>query len=122
MMQLSSTWNAFQNLTKFQLAPFSRKPHDACSTHGASDEADVSHGIKMVPCSCIIPFSFTWQTRKSIERHRHKTRETKDLREGGRQGSCYSLAESSELHADNSMVDDHWMYMNCCCIIIKMTR
>jgi len=60
MMLISSTWDAFQNPTKLQLAPFSRKPHDACSTHGASDEADVSHGDKDAAIFMIIPFSVTW--------------------------------------------------------------
>jgi len=33
---------------KLQFAPFSRKPHDICFMHGASDEADVSRGTKML--------------------------------------------------------------------------
>ena len=62
-------WDAFWNLTKIRLALLSRKPHGARSTVGSSsEETDVSHGIRMLPCPCTNPVSFSWRAEKSTNK------------------------------------------------------
>ena len=103
-------WDTFWNLTKIQLTPFSRKPHDARSTAGSSsEETDVPHGIRMLPCPCTNPVSFSWRAQK-------RTNKAVGIRQGKQQAS-YVRERKKALHfrcTDPRAV--------CRCIVSKMAQ